>query len=183
MRTGQPEKPRPPRSQSQEAMSLPPISKRRAKPKGAYEGREDAFQKTAIGLVRTIAQAAGIDPKAVMHPPNETATRRKMVFSKRAGKNISFSPEGKRQKALGTVPGYPDIMVHARSAMFDHDVTDAFGQFYAGLAIELKAWPNKPTPDQLHIHGILRDAGWSVAVCYGLDDVQQEAERYFGAGV
>ena len=87
---------------------------------------------------------------------------------------------GAKLKAQGTVAGYPDIMVHHRSDMFDLDVTDAFGQFYCGLAIELKVWPNKPSAEQEKIHELLMRSGWRVAVCYSLDAVIEITKNYFG---
>ena len=138
---------------------------RRTKPTGAYVGSEDSFQCSAITAVRAIAASAGVDPRLCMHIPN--GGQRNAIV-------------GAKLKAQGTVAGYPDIMVHHRSAMFDLDVTDAFGQFYCGLAIELKVWPNKPSEAQEAIHALLRNAGWRVVVCYGLDEVIETTKNYFG---
>lgn len=138
---------------------------RRTKPPGAYQGREDAFQKSAIAMVRSIAHPRGVDPRAIMHVPNG-GQRNAIVAAK--------------LKAQGTVAGYPDIMVFERSKLYGYDVTDAFGQFYAGLALELKAWPNKPSEAQEAIHDLLRKAGWSVVVCYGLGEVEEAVKAYLG---
>lgn len=128
------------------------MTTRRTKPLGAYIGKEDDFQASAITLVRAIAQSKGINPKAIMHVPNgghrHIGTARKM-------------------HGMGVVRGYPDIMCHVRLGLF------------TGLALELKVWPNKPTDDQLEIHELLRDAGWCVWVCYGLGEVEYIAEKYF----
>lgn len=139
------------------------MSTRRTKPPGAYVGKEDAFQKTAIGLVRSIASGAGVDHRAVMHIPNG-GQRNAIVAAK--------------LKAQGTVAGYPDIMVF--EIVENRLIADSLSGYYMGLAIELKVWPNKPTPEQLAIHEILRDAGWRVAVCYGLGEVDKVAREYFG---
>lgn len=128
------------------------MTTRRTKPPGAYIGKEDAFQASAIALVRAIALPKGVNHKAIMHVPNG-GHRHIGVARKMAG--------------MGVVAGYPDIMCHVRQGLF------------AGLALELKVWPNKPTADQLEIHDLLRDAGWCVEVCYGLDEVERITQQYF----
>ena len=107
-----------------------------------------------------IAATAGVPPEAVMHVPNGGQR------SARAGAYL---------KAEGAVPGYPDIMVFAGGvgkAMRDNDPV--------GLAVELKIWSGKPSPEQLSIHAILKDAGWHVFVAYGIDEVGAIAKAYFG---
>lgn len=158
------------------------MSTRRTKPTGAYEGREDAFQIAAINLCRAIGRAAGVDPKAIMHIPNGGA-RNAIV--------------GKKMKAQGTVPGYPDIMVFKPiaikvevplmksrgfelAALIRGEETVTESRVCCGLALELKVWDNKPSPDQLHIHDLLRSAGWRVAVCYGLGEVERAIREYLG---
>lgn len=122
-----------------------------------YRGSEDDFQVTAINLVRMIATTAGVDREAVMHVPNG---------------GLRAQTTATRLKSMGTVAGYPDLMAFA--------ISDSHPEvFYYGLALELKVHPNKPTPQQLHVHGLLRKAGWKVEVCYGLDQVQRIAENYF----
>jgi len=71
-------------------------------------------------------------------------------------------------------------MVFHRSTMFMFDVNDAFGQFYCGVALELKVWPNKPSEEQEKIHELLMRSGWRVAVCYSLDAVIDITKNYFG---
>lgn len=145
-------------------MTLSKLSdKRRTKPEGCYQGSEEAFQRSAISLVRALAHPSGVDPRAIMHVPN--GGQRNAIVAKKL-------------KAAGTVAGYADIMMFQRSKLFDYDVTDAFGQFYAGLAIELKVWPNKPTEEQQAVHRILESAGWKVVVCYGLGEVENAVKNY-----
>lgn len=134
------------------------MTTRRTKPAGAYEGKEDAFQRSAISLVRLIGMENGIDSRAIMHIPNG-GQRNQVVAAK--------------LKAQGTVAGYPDIMV------FLPRFVNSTSRFLCGLAMELKAWPNKPTEEQEEVHELLRLAGWRVVVCYSLDQVEEEARRYF----
>lgn len=155
---------------------------RRTKPPGAYVGSEDAFQRTAITLVRSIAATQGVPREAVMHIPN--GGQRNAIV-------------GAKLKGMGTIPGYPDIMVfHPLAILQDVPLNKARSftlsdlleekshvtetRVRCGLALELKVRPNKPTPEQLHIHDLLREAGWKVAVCYGIDDVTSTTNEYFG---
>ncbi len=138
---------------------------RRTKPPGCYVGKEDQFQRTAIALVRTIAHPKGVDPKAIMHVPNG-GQRNAIVAAK--------------LKAQGTVAGYPDIMMFHPEGLYAMSDREGWGDRKVGLALELKVWPNKPTPEQLHIHDLLREAGWKVEVCYGIDDVTSTINEYFG---
>lgn len=136
---------------------------KRTKTPGAYVGKEDAFQRSAIALVRTIAQANGVNPKAVMHIPN--GGQRNAIV-------------GAKLKAMGTVPGYPDIMIFHPESGVSLSRRDGWGDRRVGLAIELKVRPNKPTEEQLAIHDLLRMARWLVVVCYGLDEVERIANDY-----
>jgi len=138
---------------------------RRTRPPGAYVGSEDAFQRTAITLVRTIASTQGVPMEAVMHIPN--GGQRNAIV-------------GAKLKGMGTIPGYPDVMVFHPRRVFLEVNSENYAQLYAGLAIELKIYPRNPSDAQLGIHEILRDAGWKVEVCYGLDEVCDAVNEYFG---
>lgn len=144
-------------------MTLPKPSPNRTKPAGAYVGKEDAFQRSAINLVRSIAATHGVDPRAIMHVPNG-GQRNAIVAAK--------------LKAHGTVRGYPDIMVFHPEALLALSRREGFGDRKAGLAIELKVWANKPSDEQLAVHRILKSSGWRVVVCYGLGDVENAVTEY-----
>lgn len=132
-------------------------------PPNAYKGKEDAFQVSAIGYVRRMAQASGHDPRCVMHVPN-------------GGARTAIA--GAKMKAAGTVRGYPDIMVFAPESVPPIN-RKTYIKPRCGLALELKIWPNRPTKDQEEVHEILREAGWRVIVCWSLDAVVSECDRYF----
>ena len=132
-------------------------------PPNAYKGKEDSFQISAIGFVRRMARANGHDPKCVMHVPNGGART---------------AVAGAKMKAAGVVRGYPDIMVFAPESVPPIN-RKTYVTPRCGLALELKVWPNKPSTDQELIHEILRGAGWRVVVCWCLDAVISECERYF----
>lgn len=159
------------------------MTNRRTKPAGAYAGKEDAFQVSAMRLLRLIAKECGLDPRQVMHIPN--GGQRNAIVAKKL-------------KMQGAVPGYPDVMVFkprpvqvqvpimkARAFTLDdlargkETVTES--RLQCGLALELKVWPKKPTEEQEAIHELLRSAGWRVVVCYGLEEVEQEARQYLDA--
>ena len=136
---------------------------KRTKPEGAYQGSESLFQKSAIKLVRSIAKC---DPRLVTHIPN-------------GGQRTIMA--GARLKAEGVVKGYPDIMAFNTRRLIFKEGVDLSAQLFCGLAIELKVWPNKPSEDQEELHDLLEGQGWRVAVCYGLDEVEQVTREYFGA--
>lgn len=69
-------------------------------------------------------------------------------------------------KSQGVVSGYPDIMIFK---------PDNHG---SPTAIELKVFPNKPSPEQLTLHDLLVGCGWSVHVCYGLGEVEAAISGY-----
>ena len=142
------------------------MTTRRTKPAGAYVGKEDAFQRTAIARLRQIGKEQGIDSRAIMHIPNGGLRNKKVAAN---------------LKRQGTVAGYPDIMVFEPENIKATAKRNAFGSRLSGLAIELKVWPNKPTDEQLAIHELLSLAGWRVVVCYSIDQVEKEALRYFDA--
>jgi len=140
---------------------------KRTKPEGVYQGSESNFQKSAIRLVRSIAKC---DSRLVTHIPN-------------GGQRTIMA--GARLKAEGVVKGYPDIMVftsgfYAGRDEVDRHLDEIRGDLARGLAIELKVWPNKPQPDQIEVHDLLRAQSWRVEVCYGLGEVEQVTREYFG---
>ena len=132
-------------------------------PPNTYKGKEDAFQVSAIDIVRMIAHANSNDPRCAMHVPNGGA-RNAIV--------------GAKLKAAGVVRGYPDIMVFAPETVPPIN-RKTYVTPRCGLALELKVWPNKPSKDQESIHEILREAGWRVVTCWSIDAVIEECERYF----
>jgi hypothetical protein len=86
---------------------------------------------------------------------------------------IHVENEGRRtpqagaiSKKMGLTAGVPDIMIFTRSSHF------------AGLAIELKVYPNKPTADQVKFMDELEQCGWLCCVAYGLDEVQNIIKEY-----
>ena len=61
-----------------------------------------------------------------------------------------------KAKKLGIKSGIPDIIIVGKSI---------------NIAIELKVYPNKLTPNQADVLDRLGNAGWITAVCYSLDEV------------
>ena len=135
---------------------------KRTKPEGAYIGSESNFQKSAIRLVRSFAPC---DPRLVAHIPN-------------GGQRTIMA--GARLKAEGVVKGYPDIMVFNPRRLISKVGVDLSALPFCGIAIELKVWPNKPSPEQEELHALLESQGWRVAVCYGLGEVEGITREYFG---
>lgn len=88
--------------------------------------------------------------------------------------------EAARLKGLGVRPGVPDVMIPARGPQPDYFDPSLRHRGYTGLAIELKAGKNKPTPEQMRWADNLRKAGWEVRVCYSFDEARQAIADYFG---
>lgn len=93
-----------------------------------------------------------------------------LIFHVPNGRNAGSVRMGGFWKNQGVVSGLPDIMMIC---------TEKDGQCN-GLAIELKVWPNKPSPEQLIIHESLMDSGWEVHTCYGIGEVESITKRYLG---
>lgn len=82
---------------------------------------------------------------------------------------------GARMKAHGVSNGVPDLLIFsppkAEGDEVDKHMAELRGYEPVGLAIELKAGKNKPTPDQERWHDDLRRCGWRVDVCRSIDEV------------
>jgi hypothetical protein len=81
------------------------------------------------------------------------------------GKRTPF--EQYKMKYLGTKPGIPDIMI------FDPNKTNN------GLAIELKAGYNKPTPNQKKWLKSLENKNWLAVWSNNLDECIEIIDKYF----
>jgi hypothetical protein len=81
------------------------------------------------------------------------------------GKRTPF--EQYKMKYLGTKPGIPDIMI------FEPNETKN------GLAIELKAGYNKPTPNQLKWLKSLENNNWVAVWSNNLDECIEIIDKYF----
>jgi hypothetical protein len=121
----------------------------------AYEGTEDLFQIT-------IARYLNMINALWFHPANERKTR---IATDSKGRR--FSPEGKKLSMKGVMKGVPDIIIlNSRKG-------------YNGMAIELKAKRNKPSPEQIEFLTKMKDAGWFVYVSNSLDEVIDLIDWYF----
>ena len=134
-------------------------------PAGAYRGKEDDFQRSAMVYVRTALAASGHDRQCAMHVPN--GGQRSPIV-------------GAKLKDAGVVPGYPDIMVFLPQTLPPINRRREVVVPRCGLAIELKVWPKKPSKQQEHIHELLRWSGWHVVTCWSIDAVISEVKAYLG---
>lgn len=80
-------------------------------------------------------------------------------------------------KAGGLTPGIPDLMLAVPRINREGD--DMVVN-YAGLFIEMKVKPNKPSDKQKHIHDQLIDQGYLVKVIYTLDEFMELINWYLG---
>lgn len=78
---------------------------------------------------------------------------------------------GAKLKAEGVKRGVPDVLI------FDGFRTES--ATYSGLAIELKAGRNKPTPEQDRWNCRLTACKWRVEVCYSLDEALDVLRRCY----
>ena len=88
--------------------------------------------------------------------------------------SIHVPNEGKRSafaqykfKYLGGMSGIPDVIVFKQTAS------------YAGLAIELKVAPNKPTKNQLEFLDKLSDSGWYATWVNSFEQAKNIIDQYF----
>jgi hypothetical protein len=103
---------------------------------------EDALQKA----VATLLDHSGL---VWQHSPNE-------------GKRTPRA--GAHAKSLGMKAGFPDIAIYS-------PICSTMLQSWNGLAIELKAGKNRPTPSQLEWRDKLIACGWRWKCCYSVDEV------------
>jgi len=87
---------------------------------------------------------------------------------------IHVPNEGKRSpfvqykfKYLGGMQGIPDVIVFKQTPS------------YAGLAIELKVKPNKPTNNQLEFLDRLSDSGWYATWVNSFEAAKETIDQYF----
>jgi hypothetical protein len=87
---------------------------------------------------------------------------------------IHVPNEGKRSpfvqykfKYLGGMQGIPDVIVFKQTAS------------YAGLAIELKVKPNKPTKNQTEFLNQLSDSGWFATWVNSFEAAKEVIDQYF----
>lgn len=73
---------------------------------------------------------------------------------------------GAMLKAEGVVAGVPDLMIAVPK------------NGHAGLFVEMKVKPNRPSREQKEIIIKLEDAGYKVAVCYTFDEFVKIVTEY-----
>ena len=96
------------------------------------------------------------------------------LHDRRAWELTHHSPNGghrspvtaARLKNLGVRRGFPDLTLWLPRGGFH------------GLAIELKAGRNKPTPEQLAWLDHMASIGWMAAVCTGFDAARETLDAY-----
>lgn len=106
-----------------------------------------------MGVVRWARNMAAVYPclKFLYHAANE-------------GK-VDPREAGKRQR-MGVLAGVPDLFLPAKSGP------------HAGLYIELKKRPNKPTAEQSEFMAFAEAQGYATAVCYSLEEAVDTLTGY-----
>lgn len=79
--------------------------------------------------------------------------------------------EAVKLKRMGVRKGMPDLMLFHRKYFKDKST-------YAGLFIELKIKPNKPTDEQMFAMSELRKNGWNGGVCYDFESAKLLIDSY-----
>lgn len=73
---------------------------------------------------------------------------------------------GAMLKAEGVVAGVPDLMIAVPNGK------------HAGLFVEMKVKPNRPSREQKEIISKLEDAGYKVEICYTFDEFVKIVNEY-----
>lgn len=73
---------------------------------------------------------------------------------------------GAMLKAEGVVAGVPDLMIAVPKGG------------HAGLFVEMKVKPNRPSREQKEIISKLEDAGYKVAICYAFEEFVKIVTEY-----
>lgn len=73
---------------------------------------------------------------------------------------------GAMLKAEGVVAGVPDLMIAVPKNV------------HAGLFVEMKVKPNRPSKEQVQVIRRLEDVGYKVAVCYSFDEFVNVVDDY-----
>lgn len=87
--------------------------------------------------------------------------------SPNGGRRDGFT--GGQMKALGTKPGFPDLVLPVPSP-----------SGWTGLAIEMKSDTGRTTPEQVAWLDRLADSGWQVAVCRSAAEGRATIAAYLG---
>jgi hypothetical protein len=82
------------------------------------------------------------------------------------GRDAGSAKLGGLWKAMGVKAGVPDVLCFARRGGL------------AGLALELKVAPNKPSAEQLWWRARLSSEGWASGFAYTLDEAMAAFDRY-----
>lgn len=79
-----------------------------------------------------------------------------------------YSPEAMKLKGEGLRKGVPDLFLPCQRGG------------YAGLFLEAKIHPNKPSLEQVEYLDWLHGQGYAAVVCYGFEGLKETAEWYLG---
>jgi hypothetical protein len=88
--------------------------------------------------------------------------------SPNGGRRDGFT--GGQMKALGTKPGWPDLVLPVRQP-------GSLGSV-PGLAIEMKTTTGRTTPEQDAWLDLLASSGWTTALCRSADEARSVLCRY-----
>lgn len=119
------------------------------------------------------------DVRWAFHCPNEAdggGTKRRVSYTRRDGsQGWKMVPlETLRAPARGIRPGIPDVLMPIVNA------APIGGEFFVGLAIELKHGRNTTTDDQAAWLECLQLNGWATYVCYHWTDAARIIIRWVG---
>src|ERR1035437_10102229 len=103
--------------------------------------------------------------KRIFHIPNGGFRDKKTIYSKKAGKEITYSPAAQRLQRQGTLAGVWDIFLSVPKKGF------------SGMYIEMKAGKNTLSDLQQEFMEANKD-DYLFKVCYSLDDFELEINNY-----
>lgn len=103
--------------------------------------------------------------KRIFHIPNGGFRDKKTVYSKRAGKNITYSPTAQKLKQQGTLAGVWDIFLSVPKKGF------------SGMYIETKAGKNGLSEHQ-KVFMEANKEDYLFSVCYNIDEFRTAVNNY-----
>lgn len=96
----------------------------------------------------------------------------KAFFTHIANERRTSPMHGAKLKKMGVRAGLPDILIFSQKWV-------STNVMLAGVAIELKVKPNKPTESQITALETLKKNGWVTDVCYDFETAKYVIDQYF----
>lgn len=114
---------------------------------------EDAIHRSILAYLRQVLPQGWI----IKHVPNKPRS----------------AIQGKREKDMGAMAGWPDLMIFGTTSLVGYMHEAPFAWF-----IEVKAAKGRVRETQTDVHDRLRDIGFKVGVARSIDDARALCKRW-----